>query len=62
MLVFSWEHFSGTDYNAENQKTAIYRILGDFKKWSDSVSDENGMHRSYMIASIDILIDTTGHP
>ena len=28
-----WEHFSGTDYDAGNDKTGIYRIVGDNKHW-----------------------------
>jgi len=50
---YHWEHFSGTDYNAENEKTAIYRILGDNKHWSSSVSDENGNGDFLMFADLD---------
>ncbi|KAF1810718.1 putative alpha-amylase [Eremomyces bilateralis CBS 781.70] len=34
---YHWDHFTGTDYNGANEKTAIYRILGDDKHWSHTV-------------------------
>lgn len=42
---YHWYHFSGVDYNAENDKKAIYRIVGDKSQgWADDgdVDDENG--------------------
>ena len=41
-LTYHWYHFSGTDYNNANGKTAIYRILGDGKDWSKFVDKEKG--------------------
>jgi len=44
---YHWYHFSGTNYNADNNKTAIYRILGDKTKgWSDGddVDNEKGSY------------------
>lgn len=35
-------HFTGTDYNNANGRTAIYRILGDGKDWSKFVDKEKG--------------------
>jgi alpha-amylase len=37
-----WEnfHFSGVDLNTQNNKTAIYRIVGENKGWSNSVDKE----------------------
>jgi alpha-amylase len=52
-MKWHWEHFSGTDYNAENEKTAIYKILGDNKGWSRSVSNEKGNDDYMMFADID---------
>lgn len=42
---YHWYHFSGTDYNAANEKNAIYKLKGDGKSWSASVDDEQGKHR-----------------
>ncbi|KAK9450935.1 glycoside hydrolase superfamily, partial [Limtongia smithiae] len=52
-LKWHWEHFTGTDYNAENEKTAIYRILGDNKSWATNVDKENGNFDYLMFADID---------
>ncbi|KAF2011021.1 glycoside hydrolase family 13 protein [Aaosphaeria arxii CBS 175.79] len=52
-LKYHWEHFSGTDYNQENEKKAIYKILGDNKGWSNSVDGENGNADFLMFADID---------
>lgn len=50
---YHWEHFSGTDYDAGNDKTGIYRILGDNKHWSNSVGDEMGNADFLMFADVD---------
>jgi alpha-amylase len=53
---YHWYHFSGTDYNADNKKTAIYKILGDHEKgWADSddVDDEKGNYDYLMFADLD---------
>lgn len=39
---YHWHHFTGTDYNAGNEKKAIYKIQGEGKGWSSSVDKENG--------------------
>lgn len=39
---YHWYHFTGTDYNAANEKKAIYKIQGDGKGWSSSVDKEQG--------------------
>lgn len=53
---YHWYHFSGTDYNAINKKTAIYKILGDHNKswarWGD-VDHENGNYDYLMHADLD---------
>lgn len=41
-MQYHWYHFTGTDYNDDNQKTAIYQILGDGKHWAESVDTEKG--------------------
>ncbi|KAH8599463.1 glycoside hydrolase superfamily [Bisporella sp. PMI_857] len=53
---YHWYHFSGTDYNADNNKTAIYKILGDDTKgWADSgdVDGEKGNYDYLMFADLD---------
>ncbi|KAL8942630.1 MAG: hypothetical protein Q9216_001543 [Gyalolechia sp. 2 TL-2023] len=32
---YHWYHFTGTDYDNANQRTAIYRILGDVPRFAD---------------------------
>lgn len=39
---YHWYHFSGTDYNAANEKKAIYKLRGEGKSWSATVDDEQG--------------------
>lgn len=49
-----WFHFSGTDYNAANKKTAIYRILGEGKNWSQGVDNENSNYDYLMFNDLDL--------
>ncbi|WP_373756012.1 alpha-amylase [Jeotgalibaca porci] len=52
---WNWRHFSGTDFNAENDKEAIYMIQGLEKGWSDdeTVDNEYGNYDYLMFADID---------
>lgn len=50
---YHWEHFSGTDYNNENGKKAIYKIVGENKHWSSTVSKEQGNADYMMFADVD---------
>jgi alpha-amylase len=52
-MKYHWQHFTGTDYNAENEKTAIYRILGDDKSWAKGVDSEKGNYDYLMFADLD---------
>lgn len=56
---WSWEHFTGTDFNNENGKEAIYMIKGFQKGWTEneSVDSEYGNYDYLMYADIDY-----GHP
>ena len=47
-MKWHWYHFSGTDWNAANEKKAIYKICGDGKRWSESVGKEGG-NADYMM-------------
>ena len=57
---YHWYHFSGTDYDAATEKTGIFRILGDNKHWSRSVSDEGGNADFLMFADLDYAHDEVG--
>lgn len=52
---WNWTHFSGTDFNQENGKKAIYMIKGINKGWADDdeVDTENGNYDYLMYADID---------
>ncbi|KAI3556546.1 alpha amylase [Colletotrichum abscissum] len=52
---YHWYHFSGVDYNARNEKTAIYKILGDKgdQQWAESVDDEKGNYDFLMGSDLD---------
>ena len=52
---FKWgfEHFNGIDYDVKENKTGIFRIVGDGKKWNDHVDDEFGNYDYLMFANID---------
>jgi alpha-amylase len=55
-MRYHWYHFSGTDYNAANNKTSIYKILGnDSKDWAESgdVDGEKGNYDYLMFADLD---------
>lgn len=49
-----WYHFSGTDKNEANGKSAIYKILGEGKGWSSEVDDENGNYDYLLCNDIDL--------
>lgn len=50
---WSWEHFNGTDYNQETEKSAIYLILGENKDWAQDVAKEFGNYDYLMFTNID---------
>jgi alpha-amylase len=52
---FKWnsEHFNGTDYDARNNRSAIFRILGENKRWNEHVAQEFGNYDYLMFADID---------
>ncbi|KAF2873985.1 glucan 1,4-alpha-maltohexaosidase precursor [Massariosphaeria phaeospora] len=52
-MKYHWEHFSGTDFNQENERKAIYKIVGDNKGWSQSVANEQGNADFMMFADVD---------
>ena len=49
-----WYHFTGTDYDAKNNKSGIFLIQGDNKGWADDelVDNENGNYDYLMYADI----------
>ncbi len=50
---WSWIHFSGTDFNARENKRGIYMIQGENKGWSQGVTYENGNFDYLMFNDID---------
>lgn len=52
---FKWNfnHFTGVDYDAFTGEMGIFKILGENKDWSESVSDEMGNFDYLMFADID---------
>ena len=52
-FTWSWEHFSGTDFNNANGKKANYLIVGENKNWMQGVSYEKGNYDYLMFADID---------
>lgn len=50
-----WYHFSGIDYDAGNDESGVFMILGDNKGWADNetVDDEFGNYDYLMFADID---------
>ena len=53
---YHWYHFSGVDYDAANEKTAIYKILGDKTKgWAGTpdVDSEKGNYDFLMGSDLD---------
>lgn len=52
---YHWHHFSGTDFNAKDNSTGIFKILGDGNKqgWSDSVDTGKGNYDFLMFADLD---------
>lgn len=54
---YHWYHFSGTDYDAGNNRNAIFKIQGEGKGWSESVDDEGGNADFLMFAGRKSLED-----
>ncbi|AOM81469.1 alpha-amylase [Salisediminibacterium beveridgei] len=52
---FTWTHhqFNGTDYDAAQNRSGIYRILGENKAWNEQVDEEFGNYDYLMFANID---------
>ncbi|WP_373486134.1 alpha-amylase [Acetobacterium malicum] len=52
---WNWTHFSGTDFNQENGKKAIYMIKGTAKGWAENaeVDSEYGNYDYLMYADVD---------
>lgn len=49
---YHWYHFSGTDWNAANERKAIYMLKGEGKGWSETVDTEQGNAGRSMFACI----------
>ncbi|EZF34230.1 hypothetical protein H109_00953 [Trichophyton interdigitale MR816] len=53
-LKYHWYHFSGINYDALQQKSGIYKLVGSGNKdWAKDVSTENGNYDYLMFADVD---------
>ncbi|AOZ93080.1 alpha-amylase [Paenibacillus crassostreae] len=52
---FKWnyDHFNGTDYDARNNRSGVFRIIGENKHWNEHVAHEFGNYDYLMFADID---------
>lgn len=52
---FKWNHnhFNGTDFDAKEDRTGVFRIVGENKTWNQNVDDEFGNYDYLMFANID---------
>ncbi|TFE00003.1 alpha-amylase [Jeotgalibacillus sp. R-1-5s-1] len=52
---FEWNfhHFNGTDYDAREERTGFFKIVGENKDWNDEVDEEFGNYDYLMFANID---------
>ncbi|PYH89262.1 alpha-amylase, partial [Aspergillus ellipticus CBS 707.79] len=51
---YSWEHFSGVDWDQSRETKAIYKITGPNKTgWAEDVGKENGNYDYLMFADVD---------
>ncbi|SDD12275.1 alpha-amylase [Paenibacillus sp. UNCCL117] len=57
---FQWnfEHFNGTDYDAKEDRTGVFRIVGENKHWNQNVDHEFGNYDYLMFANIDYSNET----
>ncbi|MFF2911697.1 alpha-amylase [Paenibacillus sp. NPDC057934] len=53
--AFKWnfDHFNGTDFNAKEDRSGVFRIVGENKTWNKNVDDEFGNYDYLMFANID---------
>ncbi|KAA9005788.1 alpha-amylase [Paenibacillus spiritus] len=53
--AFKWDHthFNGTDYDARDDRTGVFRIVGENKGWNENVDNEFGNYDYLMFANID---------
>ncbi|WP_068776636.1 alpha-amylase [Paenibacillus sp. FJAT-26967] len=53
--AFKWDfgHFNGTDYDAKEDRTGVFKIVGEHKDWNENVDDEFGNYDYLMFANID---------
>jgi len=50
---WSFQHFSGVDYDQKTETEGIFKIVGEDKQWADGVSEEKGNYDYLMFADID---------
>lgn len=52
-FTWHWYHFTGVDFDQRSGESAIFRILGEDKNWSEETSNEYGNYDYLMFADID---------
>ncbi|KAH8827374.1 putative alpha-amylase [Flagelloscypha sp. PMI_526] len=52
-MKYSFNHFTGVDYDNKTQKNGIFKIHGDGKSWADGVDNENSNYDYLMGADLD---------
>lgn len=52
-LQWTFNHFTGVDYDQRTEKNQIFRIEGDGKSWAEDVDNENGSYDFLMGADVD---------
>ena len=50
---WGWQHFTATDYDQKTGRSAVYRIVGENKNFSENVDQEYGNYDYLMFADID---------
>ncbi|MFP4977726.1 alpha-amylase [Paenibacillus sp. CN-4] len=61
--AFQWNyhHFNGTDYDAKEGRTGIFRIYQEGKNWNENVDNEFGNYDYLMFANIDYSLPEVRH-
>jgi len=52
-MQYRWYHFTGTDYNAGEDRSALYRVTGVGKGWAEDADPKNGNDDYVMAANVD---------
>ncbi|MEK4061311.1 MULTISPECIES: alpha-amylase [Paenibacillus] len=61
--AFKWNHthFNGTDFDAKESRTGVFKLASDNKSWNPNVDDEFGNYDYLMFANIDYSHEEVKH-